>query len=647
MNKNKHCDCVLFLALLVAFAGCSNDTNVLTLTKEPPGIETLAPVEAGFGDTVVVTGSGFNAISASNRIVISPNRFSDRLARRVIVPFSGSRTELRGIVPDGSFTGSIRVEDAEPLGSAFSFGVQPPGGASNTLPFSARLLSGNVGKAFFSGSSYRFSITAGASDEDYLVVLFSDAIPPDYPWSFLYNITAQNRTASAAEAGSLPSRPNREAPVVKRSGSPLGASLGSMGGREREFKRRMNEELGRLLKRGGRGNGRVDRTEQAFRSSISGESSPPQTAHFQVLKSTDPDSIIEPANFKTVEADLKFTGVHSLLYVDNETPAAFLTDEEAVGFGRVFDSEIYQTDRNAFGNESDINHDSRVAILLSPAVNRLTPPGAAQEQGGYIAGYFLMNDLLPHLPGINGRVTNGMEIFYGVVPDPDGLFGNIFLREKTLPVIEGVLAHEFLHMIIFNYRVLMYGQGLYGDYIEKLWLEEGLAHIAEDLNGNDSSNMRRASLFLADPGNVTLIYGGDALDERGAEFLFLRQLGDRFGDEIFRKLVQSKRAGVSNVEAATRAYFKELFADWSAACYLSGRGITSDIRFNYSSINLQSGFTQLSVVPGNISGNQMMGSINAMAPEYVSFAIPSAATVDFTIGSDAAGRLNAVVIRLR
>lgn len=644
MNKNKHCDCVLFLALLVAFAGCNNDTNVLTLTKEPPGIETLAPVEAGFGDTVVVTGSGFNAISASNRIVISPNRFSDRLARRVIVPFSGSRTELRGIVPDGSFAGSIRVEDAEPLGSAFSFGVQPPGGASNTLPFSARLLSGNVGKAFFSGSSYRFSITAGASDEDYLVVLFSDAIAPDNTWSFLYNITAQNRTASAAEAGSLSSRPSREAPVANGSRSLRGASLGSMGGREREFKRRMNEELQRFLKKAGRQHGEVDHVGRTFRPSISGEGSTPQVAHFKVLRSAD-SSLVDPANFDTVAADLKFTGVHSLLYVDNETPAAFLTDEEAASFGQIFDSEIYQTDRNAFGNESDINHDGRVAILLSPAVNRLTPPGAAQEQGGYIAGYFLMNDLLPHL--LDSRVTNGMEVFYGIVPDPDGLFGNVFPKEKTLPVIEGVLAHEFLHMILFNYRVLIYGQGLYGDYMEKIWLEEGLAHIAEDLNGNDLSNMRRASLFLADPGNVTLIYGGDALDERGAEFLFLRQLGDRFGDEIFRKLVQSKRAGVSNVEAATRAYFKELFADWSAACYLSGRGITSDIRFNYSSINLQSGFTQLSVIPGNISGNQMIGSINAMAPEYVSFAIPSAATVDFTIGSDAAGRLNAVVIRLR
>jgi hypothetical protein len=646
MNKNEHRDCVLFLVLLMAFAGCSNDTNVLTLTKEPPSIETFSPAVVTYGDTILMTGSGFNAIPASNRIVISPNRFSDPSARRVIVPFGGSRTELRGVVPDGSFAGSIRVEDAEPLGSAFSFGVQPPGGASSPLPFSARLLSGNVGKAFFSGNSYRFSITAGASDEDYLVMLFSDAIvPDDATSSLLYNITAQSQTALAAEAVSIASQPNRNTAAAAGSVSLPDMSFGSMGTREREFKRRVNEEMLELLRKAESGQRTVDRAGQAFRSSISGEGPPPQTAYFKMLKGTAPDSITVPANFTTVEADLKFNGAHTLLYVDTETPSAYLSDEEAKNLGQVFDSEFYGTDRNAFGSESDINGDDRVAILLSPAVNKLTPPGEAQAQGGFIAGYFLWNDLLPHL--VDSGVTNGMEIFYGVVPDPDGFFGNVFPREKTLPVIEGVLAHEFCHMIIFNYRVIIYGQSRYEDYVEKEWLEEGLAHIAEDLNGLDSSNIKRANLFLARPGDVSLIYGADALDKRGADFLFLRHLGDRFGEGIFKTLVQSRKSGAANVEAATRGYFKELFADWSAACYLSGRGITDDTRFNYSSIDLQSNFNQLFVIPGNVSGQQMMGSINSMAPEYISFAIPSAATVDFTIGSDPAGRLNAVVIRLR
>jgi hypothetical protein len=193
---------------------------------------------------------------------------------------------------------------------------------------------------------------------------------------------------------------------------------------------------------------------------------------------------------------------------------------------------------------------------------------------------------------------------------------------------------------------------MYDDYMEELWINEGLAHIAEDLNGFYSSNIGRANLFLANPGDATLIYGGDALDERGAEFLFLRHIGDRFGTSVFRNLVQSKKAGVANVEAATGAYFNELFADWAAACYLDDRGITSDPRFNYSSLNLQDNtvdphFAPILTIPGNISGT-VERFVKAMAPEYIMYTIPAGATVDFTIEAQAStGRMNAAVIRTR
>ncbi len=641
MDRIYFSKCACLLVTLVTFAGCGNDTNILI--KEPSSLESLAPSEAGFGDTIIVAGSRFNPVPGANRIVISPNRFSDPVARRVIVPFGGSRTELRGIVGDGSFTGSVRVEDVEPFGSAFSFGVQPPAAASNALPFSARLRSGNVGKAFFSGMNFEFSITAGASDEDYLVVLFSDAVPPDNTWSYLYNVTAQSRAGLAAEQVSSSSQPGHNEAGAGETVSLREGSLDCMGEREREFKRRMNEELEKLLRKAGSGQIEIKRGDRAFRPSISGEGAPSQTVQFNMLVNPDSSST-DPLNFTVVEADLMFSGAHTLLYVDKETMErcpTCLTQTDADGLGQVFDSRIYGTNRNKFGNESDINQDKKVAILLSPVVNRMTPVGSQ----GFIAGYFLANDLLPALCD-DKRVTNGMEIFYGIVPDPSGVFGNIFPKEETLPIIEGVLAHEFFHMILFNYRVLIYGQGLFGNYMEQIWLNEGLAHIAEDVNGYQTSNIKRANLFLDHPGNVTLIYGGDLLDERGAEFLFLRYLGDRYGDGMFKQLVQSKKTGVANIEAATRAFFKELFADWSATCYLSGRGITNDARFSYSSIDLQGDFKPLSVLGGNITGMQMTGFIKSTAPKYVSFAIPADGIVDFTIGSEAAGRMNAVVIRI-
>jgi hypothetical protein len=183
--------------------------------------------------------------------------------------------------------------------------------------------------------------------------------------------------------------------------------------------------------------------------------------------------------------------------------------------------------------------------------------------------------------------------------------------------------------------------------MEDLWLNEGLAHIAEDLNGFTQSNVARANLFLAEPGNVTLIYGGDELKERGASFLFLRHLGDRSGDGIYRSLVQSRKVGVKNVEAVAGAFFKELFADWSAACYLSGRGITDDSRFNYSSIDLRTDFKPLKVITGSLVAGSTSGSIRAMAPEYILYSLPSGASVSFTIGSEPTGKMNAIVVRVR
>ena len=640
---------VVILALLAA-AGCSSDPENIALND--PVLTAISPGSGAYGDTIVVSGSGFGSSPSANAIVISPDRFSAPAARRVVVPFGGSANELRGIVPDGAYTGSVRVERANLIGKVFAFAVEPPVSASAALPFGVSLAAGDVGKSFFSGDEYKFSITAGAADEDYLVVVFSDQVPPGiYPntWTDLYGITAQSSTALASEpSGAGPTvaaAAPKSALATKRVGEPQDLSAGAAGSRYRDFEKRAQEEIKDLLTR----SAGASRRSAPARSSAAVSAAPQAT--FKVL--VDPaGSILDPDNFTTVSANLKFDGDHTLLYVDAETPQSCLSDAEAALLGATFDVNIHPTDRSAFGSESDINGDGKVAILMTPVVNRMTPEGEATGPNGYIAGFFLASDLLPGL--VDSRVTNAREIFYSMVPDPDSPpeFGNVFPKEKTLGVIRSVLAHEFLHMILFNYRVLIYGEGYSGDYMEDLWVNEGLAHIAEDLNGFDASNIGRANLFLVNPGDATLIYGGDELEERGASFLFLRHVGDRYGEIVFRNLVQSKKAGVANVEAATGAYFNELFADWAAACYLDDRGITSDPRFNYSSLNLQDDgvdphFAPLLTIPGNTSGT-LTRFIKAMAPEYIVYTIPAGATVDFTIEAQAStGRMNAVVVRTR
>ena len=646
MNNNRFRACIVLLALLAAMGGCSGDPD--TIIMDEPVFTSITPGSGAFGDTVIVHGSGFGPHPSANAIVISPDRFSKPAARRVIVPFAGSGTELRGIVPDGAFTGSVRIERMDQLGKIFSSALDAPASASAVLPFNVRLDAGTVGKSFFSGEEYDFSITAGASDEDYLVVIFTDAVPPQSTWDYQCNLTAQipARARELSDAGpAVAASAPKNAISPKQSGDPRDRSAGAAGLRRRDFEKRANEEIEGLLER----RAGTSRGSAPARSPAAVSAAPQET--FKVL--VDPlGSILDPDNFTTVTANLKYSGTHTLLYVDAETPPDCLSDAEAAELGAAFQDSIYDVDRSSFGSESDINGDGKVVMLMTPVVNRMTPAGSAGGDDGYIAGFFLATDLLPGL--VDSRVTNAMEIFYSMVPDPDSPpeFGNVFPKDKTLGVIRSVLAHEFLHMILFHYRVLIYGGGYSGDYMEDLWINEGLAHIAEDLNGFDSSNIGRANLFLGDPGDVTLTYGGDELDERGASFLFLRHLGDRYGTLVFRNLVQSKLAGMANVEAATGAYFNELFADWAAACYLDDRGITSDLRFNYSSLNLQDDaadphFEPVLVIPGDFA-HTMTRFIKAMAPEYILYTIPAGVTVEFTIEGEATtGRMNAVVIRIR
>jgi hypothetical protein len=641
LNTSRPVRFALAALLLLSLAGCSGKDEVLT--KEPPRLLTLTPGTATAGDTVVITGAGFNALPSSNRLVIAPNGFGDPRARRVGVALSGTRTRLVGVIPDGAFQGQLRIEDADPLGPALSFGVTPPAAPSNALPFHVSLADGDVGKAYFAAPGYTFTLNADAAGEDFLFILFNSVVPPDNTFTYLYTIDAALQApllaaGSGAAAGTVTKNASRAAEAADAMFAP-----GRIGDRQNEFEENIRRQTEDLLKKahgvppspaGG-----------ALHAAVAGPGAAPATAQFNVLKIADSGTdLSDPINFTTVTADLKFEGAHTLLYVDQETPADFLTQDEVDALGNAFDTSIYQTDRSKFGNESDINHDGKVAVLMSPVVNRMTPPASAGTQG-FIAGFFLPNDLLPRF--FDSRVTNGMEIFYAIVPDPTGRFGNVFPKDRTLPVIDAVLAHEFLHMILFNYRVLIYGQGFNGSFMEELWVNEGLAHIAEDLNGFKTSNISRANLFLQNPGNVTLIYGGDALEERGASFLFLRYLGDRYGDAIYKQLVQTRDKGVANIEARTGLFFKEVFADWSAATYLSGRGITTDPRFAYSSLNLLADFKPLYLLSGNLSPATTSGSVKAMAPEYVLYSLSSGASVTFAIDSEATSKMNAVVIRIR
>jgi len=236
-------------------------------------------------------------------------------------------------------------------------------------------------------------------------------------------------------------------------------------------------------------------------------------------------------------------------------------------------------------------------------VNELSPN--CNTTGSVILGYFYGLDLLPSEP-----YSNDGEIFYGLVPGtitPGCTISNSFATQ-TLPI---VFIHEFQHMISFNQHVLVRG-----GTSEDTWLNEGLSHFAEELGGRqvpdnfctspfancesqfNGGNLDNAYGYLNDPEASFLVEPGlssGTLEERGANWLFVRWLADHFattqpqGTELTQALLQTNSTGMANVQAATGEDFSTLTAQWQLANYLtdlSGFTPVSD-RLRYTSLNLR------------------------------------------------------------
>lgn len=290
-------------------------------------------------------------------------------------------------------------------------------------------------------------------------------------------------------------------------------------------------------------------------------------------------SISSLREYVEVEGALRCIGTHILWYVDTTLPKrGEMTDDDVQRLCARFDAMVVD-EYALFGEASDVNADGRVAVLMSPQVNRLGRAG-----GGLITGFFLAGDLYPRSSG--NPLSNEREMIYVLAPDSDGAYGTPISRDLALGnLIPAVLPHELLHAISYNQHVLVQG-----GRPEEAWLNEGLAHLAEDLLGVGFENPSRYNLYLESPSSYGLVGAGSpGLAERGGIFLFLRYLFEQHPDgrRFVRDLLHTKNIGVENVTAAfdsldpTFDQFAEFLLRWSAVLALNDRGLTGDPRYQY------------------------------------------------------------------
>jgi hypothetical protein len=285
---------------------------------------------------------------------------------------------------------------------------------------------------------------------------------------------------------------------------------------------------------------------------------PPRRRTFHVfVKEND---FGDASGYVAVTGELRGVGRHCQVYVDcDHADAAGLqpTVDDVIAF---FDGSVYPKACARLGRTLDVDRDGRFTVLFSDWLARMS--GGKVALGGFVRG----SDFYRDLPA---PFSNHCDMLY------------LNADLKPGPHLHTLLAHEYTHAVVFSEHV-------FGGYLsevpgqdEENWLNEALAHLAEDMHGVSWSNLDyRVSAFLSAPERYPLVvpdYYGARLwrthGVRGATYLFLRWCVDRHGPELARRLIQTSQHGVANLETATGEHFALLFRQWSAALALSGSGL--------------------------------------------------------------------------
>jgi hypothetical protein len=267
-----------------------------------------------------------------------------------------------------------------------------------------------------------------------------------------------------------------------------------------------------------------------------------------------------PESYVTVSGELQGVGRHCQVYVDRDFHPQSVIQPTIDDIIQTFDREVYPRACHDLGRALDVDRDGRFTILLTPWLGKLAD--GKVSLGGFVRGSDFFRDLAPPF-------GNRCDMMY------------LNTELQPGPALRTILAHEYTHAVIFSEHVFGSYQSQAPHQDEEGWLNEGLAHMIEDLREYSWSNLDyRISAFLSAPERYQLVvpdYFRSGLfrshGHRGATYLFLRWCCDRFGEELLKSLVQTNLNGIANVEAATGQPFADLFREWTTALALSGSGL--------------------------------------------------------------------------
>ena len=170
-----------------------------------------------------------------------------------------------------------------------------------------------------------------------------------------------------------------------------------------------------LTLRGSRGPFDLSSRFSARRSAQVSVAAVPAVGDIINLKIPDASSMNLCQNFIQTQAQVASVSRRAILAVDtlDGPPATLFTQAVLDSITTEFDNITFPTDSSYYNNATDVDGNSRIILLFTGQINKLTPPNTS---GGFVGGFFFAGDFFPPADQGGGAGTfcpesNQAEIF--------------------------------------------------------------------------------------------------------------------------------------------------------------------------------------------------------------------------------------------
>jgi hypothetical protein len=307
----------------------------------------------------------------------------------------------------------------------------------------------------------------------------------------------------------------------------------------------------------------------------------------------------DTTEYETISATLWALGTNVAIWVDDDVAIDWDVDCDGVlevedgrgayGFDNcdlsdvaaIIDENIIPNVRQLYGEESDIDGDGRVAVVITPVLNRITLGSSNEaDHDQVLSSYAEPNVDLADFDATENPGSDEQEVLYVFAPDPYGFF-----NLNTGPTVEAYtgyqlaaeVARSFTTLVSYNQHHLLLGGG-----VEEDWVNDVLGTFAAEYCGFGANYHQDAWEYLDAPHRFSLAAdaqrGSLSPAPRGAQYLFGLWLYEQAeaqsagsGASLFSSIVQTEDTGVDAFEGALGGMtFSEAVLRWQVALLTSG-----------------------------------------------------------------------------